>query len=68
MSPALLANDVCGHNSTDHGKQGSKIHLLVDEREAPLALHVTAANEHNMWSASNLIIAIVVERPTPDAG
>jgi putative transposase len=68
MSPAPLADDGCGRNPTDRGKQGSKIHLLVDERGAPLALHVTAANEHDKWSADDLIIAIVVERPAPAAG
>ena len=63
LSPAPLADDGCGRNPTDRGKQGSKIHLLVDERGAPLALHVTAANQHDKWSADDLIIAIVVERP-----
>lgn len=47
MVPAPLAEDGCGRNPTDRGKQGSKIHLLVDERGAPLALHVTGANEHD---------------------
>jgi putative transposase len=68
MSPSPLADDACGRNPTDRGKQGSKIHLLVDERGAPLALHVTAANEHDKWSADDLIVAIVVERPAPDEG
>lgn len=65
MSPAPLADDACGRNPTDRGKQGSKIHLLVDEQGAPLALHVTGANEHDKWSADDLIIAIVVQRPDP---
>jgi putative transposase len=68
MSAAPLADDACGRNPTDRGKQGSKIHLLVDERGAPLALHVTAAHEHDKWSADDLIMAIVVERPTPAEG
>lgn len=66
MSPAPLADNGCGRNPTDRGKQGSKIHLLVDERGAPLALHLTGANEHDKWSADDLITAIVVERPDPD--
>ncbi len=66
MSPAPLADDACGRNPTDRGKQGSKVHLLVDERGAPLALQVTGANQHDKWSAADLIIAIVGERPDPD--
>lgn len=65
MSPAPLAEDAVGRNPTDRGKQGSKVHLLVDERGAPLALHVTGANEHDKWSADDLILAIVIERPDP---
>lgn len=67
MSPAPLADDASGRNPTDRGKQGSKIHLLVDEQGAPLALHLTGANEHDKWSADDLILTIVVERPDPTA-
>lgn len=63
--PAPLADDAVGRNPTDRGKQGSKIHLLVDERGAPLALHLTGANEHDKWSADDLIVSIVVDRPDP---
>jgi putative transposase len=66
MSPAPLADDLVGRNPTDRGKQGSKVHLLVDERGAPLALHVTGANEHDKWSADDLMLAIVVVRPDQD--
>jgi len=62
---APLAHDASGRNPTDRGKQGSKLHLLVDARGAPLALHVTGANEHDKWSADDLIVAIVVDRPDP---
>ena len=62
---APLADDASGRNPTDRGKQGSKIHLLVDERGAPLAIHVTGANEHDKWSADDLIVSIVVDRPDP---
>jgi putative transposase len=63
--PAPLGGEETGKNPTDRGKQGSKIHLLVDEQGAPLSLHVTGANEHDKWSADDLIISIVVERPDP---
>jgi putative transposase len=64
--PAPLGGEETGRNPTDRGKQGSKIHLLVDEKGAPLALHITGANEHDKWSADDLIVSIVVERPDPE--
>jgi putative transposase len=64
--PAPLGGEETGKNPTDRGKRGSKIHLLVDKVGAPLALHVTGANEHDKWSADDLIISIVVERPDPE--
>lgn len=64
--PAPLGGEETGRNPTDRGKQGSKIHLLVDEKGAPLALHITGANEHDKWSADDLIVSIVIERPDPE--
>ena len=64
--PAPLGGEETGRNPTDRGKSGSKIHILVDQRGAPLAVHITAANDHDKWSADDLIISIVVERPDPD--
>jgi transposase len=64
--PAPLGGEQTGRNPTDRGKQGSKIHLLVDEKGAPLSLHITGANEHDKWSVDDLILAIVVERPDPE--
>jgi putative transposase len=61
--PAPLGGSETGKNPTDRGKQGAKLHLLVDQRGAPLAVHVTGANEHDKWSADDLIISIVVPRP-----
>ena len=63
MSPAPLGGSETGRNPTDRGKSGSKIHLLVDERGAPLAIFITGANEHDKWSADDLIIHIVAKRP-----
>ena len=63
--PAPLGGEETGRNPTDRGKQGSKIHLMVDEHGAPLSLHITAANEHDKWSADDLILSMVVERPDP---
>ena len=66
MCPAPLGGEKTGKNPTDRGKQGSKIHLLVDEHGAPLSLHITGANEHDKWSADDLLVSIVVERPSPE--
>ena len=64
--PAPLGGEETGKNPTDRGKRGSKIHLLVDEKGAPLSLHITAANEHDKWSADDLIVSIVIGRPDPN--
>lgn len=66
LCPAPLGGEQTGRNPTDRGKRGSKLHLLVDERGAPLALHITAANEHDKWSADDLLVSIVVARPKGD--
>jgi transposase len=64
--PAPLGGEATGRNPTDRGKRGSKIHLLVDEHGAPLSLHVSAANEHDKWSADDLIVSLLSERPDPE--
>lgn len=63
MSPAPLGGSKTGKNPTDRGKLGSKVHLLVDERGAPLAIFITGSNEHDKWSADDLIVHIVAQRP-----
>lgn len=65
-APAPLGGQETGRNPTDRGKQGSKIHLLVDERGAPLSVDITGANEHDKWSADDLLVSIVVARPDPE--
>jgi len=61
--PAPLGGAQTGKNPTDRGKLGAKIHILVDQRGAPLAIHITGANSHDKWSMNDLIIRIVVKRP-----
>lgn len=61
---APLGGEEAGKNPTDRGKLGSKIHILVDQRGAPLALHVSGANEHDKWSVDDLIFSMVVRRPS----
>ena len=60
---APLGCEATGRNPTDRGKQGSKIHLLVDKRGAPLSVVITGANRHDKTAATDLIISLVVERP-----
>ena len=62
--PAPLAQEAVGRNPVDRGKQGSKLHLLVDQLGAPLAVCVSGANQHDKWFADDLVIAIVVRRPS----
>jgi putative transposase len=61
--PAPLGGSETGKNPTDWGKQGAKLHLLVDQRGMPLAIHITGANADDKWSADDLIISIVVKTP-----
>lgn len=61
---APLGGSDTGPNPTDRAKQGSKIHLLVDQRGAPLAVWITGANQHDKWSLEDLVIHMAVERPT----
>jgi putative transposase len=63
MVPAPLGGEKTGKNPTDRAKSGAKIHILVDEEGAPLAIHITGANEHDKWSVDDLVIHIVVKRP-----
>jgi putative transposase len=61
--PAPLGGDQTGKNPTDRAKKGSKLHLLVDQRGAPLSLYLSGANAHDKWFADDLIMVMVVKRP-----
>ena len=61
--PAPLGGEETGRNPTDRGKCGSKLHLLVDRRGAPLAVCVSAANRHDKCSLQDLVFSMVVDRP-----
>jgi len=63
MAAAPLGGTQTGKNPTDRSKLGSKIHLLVDERGAPLAIFITGANRHDKWSVEDLVVTLVVKRP-----
>jgi putative transposase len=61
--PAPLGGKGTGKNPTDRAKQGSKIHLLVDKRGAPLAITITGAQAHDCSAAIDLIVSLVAKRP-----
>jgi putative transposase len=63
--PAPLGGQATGKSPVDRAKRGSKVHLLVDGRGAPLAVYITGANTHDKWLVDDLIISIVVPRPDP---
>src|SRR3990170_312178 len=52
-----------GPNPTDRGKSGTKRHILTDQRGAPLAVTITAANCHDMKAAFPALDALVPSRP-----
>ena len=61
--PAPLGGESTGRNPSDRGKRGSKLHLLVAKRGAPLAAFISGANRHDKTVAVSLVISLVVERP-----
>jgi putative transposase len=65
--PAPLGGKDTGKSPVDRSKRGSKIHLLVDARGAPLAVYLTGANTHDKWLVDEVVISIVVPRPDPAA-
>jgi putative transposase len=62
--PAPLGGEQTGKNPTDRGKLGSKRHILVDGRGAPLAVIVTGAQAHDSTCAIDLLDQTIVPRPT----
>lgn len=61
--PAPLGGEKTGKNPTDRSKLGSKRHLLVDGRGAPLAVMVTGANDHDQTCATDLLDQTMIPRP-----
>jgi len=60
---APLGGSATGKNPTARAKLGSKIHILVDQRGAPLAIDISGANQHDTWSVPNLVFHSAVKRP-----
>ena len=64
--PSPLGEEATGRNSTDRGKREAKIYILVDERGALLEVHIIGANQHDKWSVDDLIVSVVVIRPSSE--
>jgi putative transposase len=62
--PAPLGGKGTGKNPTDRAKLGGKIHILVDQGGAPLAVDVFGANHNEKWHVAALICSILIQRPT----
>ncbi len=60
---APLGGEKTGKNPTDRGKLGSKRHILVDGRGAPLAIVVSGAEVHDKCCALEILDGMVVTRP-----
>lgn len=63
-SAAPLGGEATGKNPTDRAKRGSKLHILVDQRGAPVAVYITGANRHDKCAVEAVVLAVVVRRPT----
>ena len=63
MVAAPLGGELTGPNPTDRAKIGSKRHILVDQRGAPLSVIISAANTHDVTCALALLDKLIVPRP-----
>lgn len=60
---AYRGGEAIGPNSTDRGRNGTKIHTLVDKKGIPLAFYISKANIHDSQSVEHLINNYVLRRP-----
>jgi putative transposase len=66
LLPAPLGGSATGPNPTDRAKCGTKRHLLIDGNGAPLGLHLTAAQRHDMKGLATLLRSgLLIARPKP---
>lgn len=56
--PRPQRGQLTGPNPTDRGKNGSKIHLIVDRRGLPLSIGISAANLHDSQALIPLVRGI----------
>jgi putative transposase len=63
---APLGGTATGANPTDRAKCGTKRHLLIDGNGAPLGLHLTGAQRHDMKGLAALLTSgLLVPRAKP---
>jgi len=62
--PAPLGGKGTGPNPTDRAKQGGQIHILVDQRGAPLSVDVFGANHNEKWHIAALLCMLLIQRPS----
>ncbi len=60
---AIKGGEHIGTNSTDRGRNGSKLHTLTDENGITLSVILTGANVHDCKLVQSLIENIVIKRP-----
>jgi len=66
LLPAPLGGTATGANPTDRAKCGTKRHLLIDGHGAPLGLHLSGANRHDMKGLADLLTkGLILPRPKP---
>ena len=66
LLPAPLGGTGTGPNPTDRAKCGTKRHLLIDGNGAPLGLHLSGANRHDMKGLAELLgKGLIAPRPKP---
>jgi putative transposase len=65
MVKAPLAQEQCGPNPTDRGKQGVKRSLLTDTHGIPLSVVIAGANVNDHFLLDQTLRQCVVERPRP---
>jgi putative transposase len=58
--------DCIGKNPTDRGKLGTKRHVHVDRQGIPLAVTLSAANDHDKTQLQTVLDTRVVARPSPN--
>src|SRR6266487_1856369 len=68
LLPAPLGGTATGPNPTDRAKSGTKRHVLIDGNGAPLGLHLSGANRHDMKGLAELLSAgLIIPRPKPSS-
>lgn len=66
LLPAPLGGTATGSNPTDRAKCGTKRHVLIDGQGAPLGLHLSGANRHDMKGLAELLgKGLIAPRPKP---